>query len=381
MRQLAQEIDNFLNEVILRSENQHEILIGHCTSDVALTNTQEHILMLLSEESLTNSELARRLNVSQAAVTKAIKSLVKEGMLETSRDPKDARVIFYQLTELARPVAEEHHHHHEHTLLAYEQVASQFTPNEQEVIQRFFNCFSRRNQIMRYITVEDLSFYYDKEPVLEHINYSVDSGEFVTLTGENGAAKTTLIKASLGILQPRFGKVTISKTNTHGKKLRIAYLPQQIASFNAGFPSTVYEFVKSGRYPRKGWFRRLNAHDEEHIKASLDSVGMWEHRDKRIGSLSGGQKQRAVIARMFASDPDIFVLDEPTTGMDAGSKNEFYELMHHSAHHHGKAVLMITHDPEEVKDYADRNIHLVRNQDSPWRCFNVHESDQEVEHA
>ena len=56
---------------------------------------------------------------------------------------------------------------------------------------------------MRYITVEDLSFYYDKEPVLEHINYSVDSGEFVTLTGENGAAKTTLIKASLGILQPK----------------------------------------------------------------------------------------------------------------------------------------------------------------------------------
>ena len=167
---------------------------------------------------------------------------------------------------------------------------------------------------MRYITVEDLSFYYDKEPVLEHINYSVDSGEFVTLTGENGAAKTTLIKASLGILQPRIGNVTISKTNTQGKKLRIAYLPQQIASFNAGFPSTVYEFVKSGRYPRKGWFRRLNAHDEEHIKASLDSVGMWEHRDKRLGSLSGGQKQRAVIARMFASDPDVFILDEPTTG-------------------------------------------------------------------
>lgn len=137
MRQLAQEINNFLNEVILRSENQHEILIGHCTSDVALTNTQEHILMLLSEESLTNSELARRLNVSQAAVTKAIKSLVKEGMLETSRDPKDARVIFYQLTDLARPVAAEHHHHHEHTLSAYEQVANQFTPNEQEVIQRF----------------------------------------------------------------------------------------------------------------------------------------------------------------------------------------------------------------------------------------------------
>ena len=96
----------------------------------------------------------------------------------------------------------------------------------------------------------------------------------------------------------------------------------------------------------------MNHHDEEHILASLTAVGMLEHRDKSLGALSGGQKQRAVIARMFASDPDIFVLDEPTTGMDAGSKDEFYELMHHSAHHHGKAVLMITHDPEEVSHFC-----------------------------
>ena len=230
---------------------------------------------------------------------------------------------------------------------------------------------------MRYITVEDLEFHYDNEPVLENIHYHLDSGEFVTLTGENGAAKTTLIKATLGILKPNYGKITISEKSIRGKKLRMAYLPQQIASFNAGFPSTVYEFVKSGRYPRQGWFRRLTKHDEEHIKASLDSVGMWEHRDKRLGSLSGGQKQRAVIARMFASDPDIFVLDEPTTGMDAGTTETFYELMHHSAHQHGKSVLMITHDPEEVKEYTDRNIHLVRNQKLPWRCFNVHEKDGE----
>ena len=234
---------------------------------------------------------------------------------------------------------------------------------------------------MRYITVEDLSFYYDKEPVLEHIRFHVDSGEFVTLTGENGAAKTTLIKATLGILKPKVGSVEISKKNTRGKKLRIAYLPQQIASFNAGFPSTVLEFVQSGRYPRKGWFRHLTAHDQEHVKASLESVGMWEHRHARIGALSGGQKQRVVIARMFASDPDIFVLDEPTTGMDAGTKEEFYRLMHHSAHHHGKSVIMITHDPEEVRDFADRNIHLVRDQDSPWRCFNVHETDEEGGHS
>ncbi|MDW8650351.1 metal ABC transporter ATP-binding protein [Streptococcus suis] len=231
---------------------------------------------------------------------------------------------------------------------------------------------------MRYITVEDLSFYYDKEPVLEHIHYYLDSGEFVTLTGENGAAKTTLVKATLGILKPKQGRVSIAEKSIKGKKLRMAYLPQQIASFNAGFPSTVYEFVKSGRYPRQGWFRRLTAHDEEHVRISLESVGMWEHRDKRLGALSGGQKQRAVIARMFASDPDIFILDEPTTGMDAGTKDAFYQLMHHSAKKHGKSVLMITHDPDELNKYADRNIHLVRDQQSPWRCFNVHEADEEV---
>ncbi len=174
---------------------------------------------------------------------------------------------------------------------------------------------------MRYITVEDLSFYYDKEPVLEHIHYYLDSGEFVTLTGENGAAKTTLIKATLGILKPKQGRVSIAEKSIKGKKLRMAYLPQQIASFNAGFPSTVYEFVKSGRYPRQGWFRRLTAHDEEHVRISLESVGMWEHRDKRLGALSG-QKQRGHCAYVcFGSR--YFILDEPTTGMDAGTKDAF----------------------------------------------------------
>lgn len=228
---------------------------------------------------------------------------------------------------------------------------------------------------MRYVTVENLAFQYDNEPVLHNISYHLDSGEFVTLTGENGAAKSTLIKATLGVLKPKSGRVTISEKNISGKKLRIAYLPQQIASFNAGFPSTVEEFVTSGRYPRQGWFRRITSHDREHVKTSLESVGMWESRHKRIGGLSGGQKQRVVIARMFASDPDIFVLDEPTTGMDASTLNNFYRLMHHSAKKHGKAVLMITHDPEEVAEYADRNIHLVRDQSSPWRCFNIHEEE------
>lgn len=93
--------------------------------------------MLLSEESLTNSELAKRLNVSQAAVTKAIKSLIKQELLEPFKDVKDARVIFYRLTELAKPVAAEHQHHHHHTIEIYEKIANQYSSDEKVIIQKF----------------------------------------------------------------------------------------------------------------------------------------------------------------------------------------------------------------------------------------------------
>ncbi|MEO5297834.1 metal ABC transporter ATP-binding protein [Enterococcus cecorum] len=224
---------------------------------------------------------------------------------------------------------------------------------------------------MHYIKVENLSFYYDEEPVLTGINYHVDAGEFVTLTGENGAAKSTLVKATLGLLKPKTGTVTIAKENIEGKKLSVGYIPQQIASFNVGFPSTVLELVQSGRFPKDRWFKRLTDRDHEHVKKALDAVGMWEMRHKKIGELSGGQKQRISLARVFATDPDLFILDEPTAGMDEKSRNNFYKLLRHSAHQHQKAILMITHDHEEIKNYADRQIHLVRKEDSPWRCFHM----------
>lgn len=137
MKDLAKQIDQTLNTIILKSEKHLELLVGHCQSDVPLTNTQEHILMLIREDKVNNSDLARALNISQAAVTKAIKTLKKQGMLEAVKDPEDARMTYYQLTDLAQPIAQEHQHHHKATLDIYSKLLEPYSNQEQETISRF----------------------------------------------------------------------------------------------------------------------------------------------------------------------------------------------------------------------------------------------------
>lgn len=140
--QLEKQVDKLVNQILLKSENQHELLFGDCQSGVAITNTQEHILMLLSHERLTNSDLAKRLNISQAAVTKAIKYLVSQGMLASVKNKEDARVTYFELTDIAKPVAKEHTHHHDATLAVYKNLCNQFSEDEQDVIARFLKVFS-----------------------------------------------------------------------------------------------------------------------------------------------------------------------------------------------------------------------------------------------
>ncbi|WP_099225076.1 metal ABC transporter ATP-binding protein [Listeria costaricensis] len=224
---------------------------------------------------------------------------------------------------------------------------------------------------MNYIDAQSLSFKYDRETVLEDISLHVAPGELVILTGENGAAKSTLLRLLLGMLKPLSGKAVISQSNRFGHKLVTGYVPQQVAAFNAGFPTTVEEFVRSGRFPQGRWFKRLTAEDHAHIEKALESVNMTDFRKKRIGSLSGGQKQRICLARMFACDPDLLILDEPSTAMDKASRDQFYQLLQHEAHAHQKAILMVTHDSDDLTGIADRQIHLVRKEDVPWRCFSL----------
>lgn len=142
--ELAERLDELVNAILLKAENQHEFLIGSCQSGLALTNTQEHILMLLTDERLTNSDLAKRLRLSQAAVTKAIKALIQQGLLESQKASGDARSNQYFLTTKAIPIAKEHAQHHQATLGAYEEVIADFSTAEQEVLGRFMDALASR---------------------------------------------------------------------------------------------------------------------------------------------------------------------------------------------------------------------------------------------
>ncbi|MBP1992510.1 metal ABC transporter ATP-binding protein [Paenibacillus eucommiae] len=221
---------------------------------------------------------------------------------------------------------------------------------------------------MLLASMKQVAFGYTDVPCLEDVNVDIFSGEFVAVTGPNGASKTTLLKLALGLLEPWSGEIFLSPKGEEGRKLVVGYVPQQIASFNSGFPSKIEEFVRSGRYTRGSWLRKLRPEDYALTEQALRQVGMWDLRDRKIGELSGGQKQRVCIARALAQEPDILVLDEPTTGMDQESRFGFYELMRHQVKDHGRTVVMVTHGLSEVSDYLDRIIELERKENGGWKC-------------
>jgi len=218
-------------------------------------------------------------------------------------------------------------------------------------------------------SMENVVFGYGDKPVIDGVSLEIHAGEFVGITGPNGAAKTTLLKLLLGLLKPWSGNVRINEEVLVDGRLNVGYVPQQVAAFNSGFPSRVLELVKSGSYPRLGLFRRFGAEERQIVERSLKQVGMWEHRDRKIGELSGGQKQRICIARALAGQPRVLVLDEPTTGMDRQSRQGFYQLLRHMTDQHGLTVIMVTHGPEEAETYLDRIISLEQQESEEWQCL------------
>ncbi|ARA99064.1 metal ABC transporter ATP-binding protein [Geobacillus thermodenitrificans] len=207
------------------------------------------------------------------------------------------------------------------------------------------------------VQIEDVSFRYEKEEVLERINLAVPKGAFLGLVGPNGSGKSTLLKCMLGLLKPDRGRIFLFGEPIESFRAwhRIGFVSQKANSFNRGFPATVEEVVASGLTAKRGLFRRLTKDDRRTVEAALEAVGLRGLAKRNIGELSGGQQQRGFIARALASKPDLLILDEPTVGVDARHVHEFYELLG-DLNRRGLTLVLVTHD---IGTITDRVTHIA----------------------
>jgi len=206
-----------------------------------------------------------------------------------------------------------------------------------------------------------VGFGYGREAVLEDITLQLRSGEFVALVGPNGSGKSTLLKVLLGLLRADRGDAFLfgERPDRLRQRWRIGYVPQRPA-IASEVPATVREIVVGGRLSRRGWWRPPAAPDRQAVEHAIESVGLGGMADRPIGELSGGQQQRAFIARAFASEPDLLVLDEPIAGVDAESQRRFRDSLTHLIGDHGAGVLLVSHELSAVADEVDRVIVLKR---------------------
>ena len=211
------------------------------------------------------------------------------------------------------------------------------------------------------LKAENVSFSYGIEAVLDGVSLSIGPREFVALVGPNGSGKSTLLRVLLGLIRPDSGRVLLfGEDPRHLRdRWRVGYVSQR-PSVQDDLPATVEEVVSTGRLARMGWWRWPGRTDRQVIDHAMESVGLATLRRRRLSELSGGQQQRAFIARAFASEPDLLVLDEPVAGIDAESQRLFRESVTHLMEDHDGAVLLVSHELGAVSQDLDRVIVLKR---------------------
>ncbi len=207
----------------------------------------------------------------------------------------------------------------------------------------------------KLLEIKNLSAGYDGNVVLENVSMEVFSGDFIGVIGPNGGGKTTLIKTMLGLIKPISGELIMHISKTH-----VGYLPQ-VNQIDKRFPISVFDVVRSGK-ANTALFSSFhkNAEEKEKAESLLVDMGISAIRNKSIGELSGGQMQRVFLCRALMNEPELLILDEPSTYVDNNFEGELYLKLKELNAKMG--IILISHDVGTisffVKTIACVNRHL-----------------------
>lgn len=206
-----------------------------------------------------------------------------------------------------------------------------------------------------YFGFEQITVRYGKKTVLQNLSLEVPRGKIVTLIGQNGCGKTSLLRTVSRAVSPITGRVVLEGRPLDAyspKKLarRIAYLAQ---THTSPPDIDVRTLVSYGRYPYAVFGRGMTAADAEIVDRALSLTGLTELQHQTLSTLSGGECQRAWIAMNVAQEPEIMILDEPTTHLDIGHQIEVLELVRELNRNLGITILMVLHDLNLAARYSD----------------------------
>ncbi|MBN1538417.1 MAG: metal ABC transporter ATP-binding protein [Anaerolineales bacterium] len=220
------------------------------------------------------------------------------------------------------------------------------------------------------LEVSDLSVRYDSTLVLDNISFQLETGQRAAVIGPNGAGKTTLFKVIAGVLPYTSGRVNIYG-HKPGGHICIAYLPQR-SQVDWRFPVNVSDVVMMGRIGKLGVGRVPGKKDWLYVRQCLKEVGMAELAGRQISELSGGQQQRMFIARALAQEAELFLMDEPFTGLDVTSQEDILHIMD-GLRQRGVTVFASTHDLHLASEKFERVMLLNRymiGYGKPGQVFN-----------
>lgn len=206
------------------------------------------------------------------------------------------------------------------------------------------------------VKLSEISFFYNNNIALENVSLAISPGDFVAVVGPNGAGKSTMLKIMAGLITPTRGQVHIGGKDIltakgHGL---IGYVPQNYGKNVMGFPATVKEVVALGLTLGPASTRK-NPQAARHITSHMmELVGLEQLRDRRIGELSGGQQQRVMVAMALAANPELLLLDEPTSGIDYEASTKIYELLGTLNKNLGITIVMVSHDIDKAVSWANK---------------------------